>query len=216
MMLALIAEALVYRVADVLTALAPLAAIVLAAVLAVAAGTKLIDRDGTAAEFTALGVPRPALASGVVPPVELAIAGLLLARPALGALLACLLLVAFTVVLVVALRSGRSVTCGCLGPLSRRPISASTLVRNGALIALAALASTGPDPDGLLPILPAIEVVLSAGTTALLAVVGHQLLVVRDQIGRLWSVELAGEGPTRRRQSKRAHDDRAVMNGAGS
>ena len=213
---ALVAEALVYRVADLLTALAPLAGLALAAVFTVAAVTKLTDRRSTAREFADLGLPAPTLLTGIVPPVELTVAALLLFHPAVGALLATLALLAFSAVLLAALRSGRSVTCGCLGPLSRRPISAATLIRNGALLALAALASTGPTPDGPVPVLPAIELTLAAGTTALLGLLGHQLLTVRANIGRLWSVELAGEGAGRRGGRRRANPEHADMQGAVS
>lgn len=221
MMLALIAEALVYRVADAMGALAPLAALTLAAVFALAAVTKLVDRAATTTEFDALGLPAPAAFSRIVPPAEFAVAGLLLLRPAVGALLAAIALLAFSAVLVSVLRSGRSVSCGCLGPLSRRPVSGSTLARNGFLLTLAALASIGPNPGGPVPVLPAIDVTMAAGTSVLLAALGYQLLALRNQIGRLWSVDLAGEqtspnGPINRRRTKQAHAERAVMNGAAS
>lgn len=217
MTLALITEALAYRVTDALTALAPLAAVVLGGVFVLAALTKLTDPATTSREFGALGLPRPSLLARVVPPAELVVAGLLVLRPTIGAPIAAVLLLAFSAVLVAALRSGRTVSCGCLGALSREPISVTTLVRNGGLLALAALAAAGRAPSGLRPVLPALDVVLASGLTVLLILLGHQLLALRNQIGRLWSVELAGEGrPMGRRQAKQTHDDRAVMNGVGS
>lgn len=223
MMLALVIEALVYRSVDVLVALAPVAGLVLAAVFVIAAVTKTVDRTATTAEFTDLGLPRPALLAGVVPPAELIVALLLVARPPIGAALAALALLAFTAVLLAALRTGRTVSCGCLGALSRTPISARTIGRNGALLVLAALASAGPTPTGMGITLPALEVGLASGTAALLGLVGYQLLSLRNQIGRLWSVELAGETPTRggrrshrRKETNRGHANRAVVKGVVS
>lgn len=198
--LAGLADRLGGPIADLVAALAPLAALALAAVFTVAAATKLAHPPIARREFAALGLPAPGLLARVVPPVEFVIAVLLLVRPAVGGVLAALVLVAFTAVLAAAVRSGRSVSCGCLGPLSRKPVSVATLVRNLGLIALADLAAVTPTPDGLLPTLPAGEVVLAVGPAVLLAVLATQALAVRAQIGRLWSVELAGEQPTRRGQ----------------
>jgi len=226
MMLALVIEALVYRSVDVLVALAPVAGLALAAVFVIAAVTKSTDRTATAREFTELGLPSPALLAKVVPPAELFIAVVLVARPAIGAALAALALLAFTAVLAAVLRSGRTVSCGCLGALSRTPVSSMTIARNGVLLGLAALASAGPTPTGFDVALPAVEVALATGTAATIGLVGHQLLSLRHQIGRLWSVELAGERPTRggrrsqrnqsNRESNRAHADRAVVKGVVS
>ncbi|MEL6981732.1 MAG: MauE/DoxX family redox-associated membrane protein [Actinomycetota bacterium] len=215
MILALIAEALVYRVLDGLVALAPVAGLLLAAVFALAAATKAVDHGATTSEFAALGLPRPALLARIVPPAEVGIAVALVARPAAGALLATLALLAFSAVLIAALRTGRSVSCGCLGALSREPVSVTTLVRNAGFLALAALAATGPTPTGLSVALPSLELGLTTGTALLLALLSHQLLALRAQIGRLWSVELAGEAPTRGRgRSGRARTD--LGSGPGS
>lgn len=185
-------------VADAVAALAPLAALALAAVFTVAAATKLAHPPTARREFTALGLPAPGLLVRVVPPVEALVAVLLLVRPAAGGLAAAATLTAFTAVLAAAVRSGRSVSCGCLGSLSRRPVSTATLFRNLALIATAAVAATTPVPTGLTPTMPAGEVVLAVGPALLLIAIGAQALALRSQIGRIWSVELAGEQPPRR------------------
>jgi len=182
---------------EALLALAPVAVLVLAAVFAAAAVTKAADRATTADEFAGLGLPAPRLLARAVPPAEIAVALVLVWRPAAGAGLAALALLAFSAVLAAALRSGRAVSCGCLGSLSRRPITPLTLVRNGALLAVAALASTAPAAGGLRPTLPDPELVVSLTLAAMLAAVGGQLLLLRAQIGRIWSVELAGEAATR-------------------
>ena len=101
--------------------------------------------------------------------------------------------------LVRALRSGRSVSCGCLGPLSRQPVSATTLARNMVLTSLALMATAAPTPSGAWqPVVPAGDVILAIGPALLLAALGAQVLALRSQIGRVWSVELAGEPGGRR------------------
>lgn len=208
MMLALVAEALVYRVLDGFVALAPIAGLLLAAVFALAAVTKAVDSTATTAEFTALGLPRPGLLARLVPPAELVIALALVTRPTIGALLATLALAAFSAVLIAALRTGRSVSCGCLGSLSREPISVVTLARNACFGAMAALAATGPTPTGLAVALPSLELGMATGTALVIGLIGYQLSALRAQIGRLWSVELAGEAPTRGRgRSSRARTE---------
>jgi hypothetical protein len=89
-----------------------------------------------------MGVPRePALA---VPYAEIVV-GVLLATqlfapwPAVAALV---MLVAYTVLIVVRLLDGSRPPCACFGRRSTRPLGAFHLVRNGLLIALAALAAT--------------------------------------------------------------------------
>jgi uncharacterized membrane protein YphA (DoxX/SURF4 family) len=176
-----------------IAALAPLAALATSAVFAVAAVTKLAAPARTTREFADLGLPAPALLARLVPAVELAIAVALVLRPAIGAVAATAALLAFTGVLVAALRSGRSVSCGCLGALSDGPISNATIARNAGLVVVAVLAGTAPDPGGLLPALPSLEVALSAGSAVTVAAVAAQLALLRHRIGRIWSVELAGE-----------------------
>lgn len=194
---AAIADRLGPIVGDTIAATAPLAALILAGVFTVAAGAKLAEPATARREFAALGLPAPAALARVVPPAEFVIALLLLVRPAAGGLAAALALLAFTAVLTAAVRAGRSVSCGCLGPLSRRPVTVATLVRNLGLIALSAIAATTPTPTGLTPTLPAGEVVLAVGPAVLLVALVLQTWVLRNQIGRIWSVELAGERPTR-------------------
>lgn len=119
------------------------AGLVLAVVLAVAAGAKLARRGDTGQELAQLGLLAPELLARVVPVVELATAVLLVVVPAWGGVAAFALLAAFTVVLVRVLRSGRVVSCNCFGALSRRPVSGWSLARNGVLLALAAVAAAG-------------------------------------------------------------------------
>ena len=59
------------------------------------------------------------------------------------------LLVAFTAAVALRLARGQAVPCGCFGETSPEPVGADTLVRNGALLAVAGLAvATGGRPGG--------------------------------------------------------------------
>ncbi len=199
---------LVFRVDQLLIELGPVAVLFSAVLFALAATTKLIDRQSTVDDFQALGVPWPKAVATLVPPIELAIAITIMFRPALGAILGCLALIAFTGVVAAAIRSGRRVTCGCLGPLSKEPISVRTLGRNAILTSIVALAGTTPS-DGWALRLPSGQVVLVVGLTVGLAVLAVELVRLRAQLGRLWSVSLAGEPASDRAG---AHRRRSQLN----
>jgi peroxiredoxin len=118
------------------------ARVALALVLAAASLGKLRDRAGARDAIVGFGVA-PALAPAlaiVVPVAELAIAVLLIpvATAAWAAAAALFLLAVFTGAILVNLFRGRTPACNCFGVASRQPIGARTLVRNGALMALAA------------------------------------------------------------------------------
>jgi thiol-disulfide isomerase/thioredoxin len=123
------------------------ARIVLAAVFALAAVTKLADLDGARNAARDFGVPeRLAPAVGTLLPVaELAAALLLLpaATAVAGAALALALLLAFTTAIAVSLARGETPDCHCFGQLHSAPAGPATLIRNGALAALAAFVLVG-------------------------------------------------------------------------
>lgn len=91
------------------------------------------------AEAGAFGAPRPLAVA--LPWVEVGLGALLVAdvggRATAAAALA--LLVAFTVAVAVQVRGGRRVACACFGQLSRGPVGPATIVRNLALVAVAAV-----------------------------------------------------------------------------
>jgi uncharacterized membrane protein YphA (DoxX/SURF4 family) len=131
------------------------AAAVLAAVLAWAGAAKLQRAEATREGFAALGLPRPDLAARAVPVAELLVAVLLLAVPPVGAVLALLLLGAFTWVVVQQVRAGSEVPCACFGQPHAPPLSWTEVVRNGilAVFGLLAVFAGGahvPGPRGLL------------------------------------------------------------------
>lgn len=110
---------------------------VLAVVMAAAAGAKLSRPADTRRSFEALGLRSPAALAGGVPVVELAVAVLLIAVPPIGAVLAVVVLVAFSAFLIGRLRRGDETPCACFGQVRPRPIDGRDLVRNIALLGLA-------------------------------------------------------------------------------
>lgn len=120
---------------------------VLAAVFAWAAFSKAIDRPGTVLAAVDLGVARRAAGPvALALPLLEALAAALTLVPAtseVGALLALVLLTAFSVAIAVALRAGRRPPCHCFGARSSRPIGADSLVRNAALMLLGIVILTG-------------------------------------------------------------------------
>ncbi len=122
------------------------AAVVVAAVFAVAGVAKLRDPSGTAADFEALGLPRPRTMALFVPLAELAVVALLLIVPAAGAIGALVTLAFFTVFLVGRLRAGVKAPCACFGTARRDPLSWVEIGRNIGLAVLAALALSTDRP----------------------------------------------------------------------
>ena len=117
------------------------AAVIVGLVLLVAAVSKIARPEQWRAEAAGMGVGR--LVAGVVPWVELALGGLLVAqvwRPvvAWGAMA---LLSAFTALIALRLSQGRRPPCACFGGFSATPIGAPHLVRNVVFIAIAVLAA---------------------------------------------------------------------------
>lgn len=127
----------------------------LAAIFATAAITKLPDPAATRATFEGFGMGgRLARMGGIgLAPAELVVAaGLILVPTARwSAVGAMLLLIAFIAGITTALRRGRRPDCGCFGALRPAPIGASTLVRNAVLLAAAVFVvvfAPGPSVDG--------------------------------------------------------------------
>ena len=120
---------------------AVVARITLAAAFGLSAGAKLAHPGAFADGLTGFGVPAPRLVARALPPVEAAVAILLVAvrREPWPAFLAVALLAVFTGFVVANLVAGGAAPCPCFGPPGTRPVSASTVARNGYLIGLAVL-----------------------------------------------------------------------------
>jgi hypothetical protein len=161
------------------------AAWVLAAVLALAGGAKLVRPSATADAFHALGVPAPRAVAFAVAFTELGTAALLLTRPRWGAVTALVLLALFTGFVAVRLRRGTVAACGCFGGSAGEPLSGATLVRNTLLAAAAAAGLGAAEPS-----VPALPDVLVVGVAVALGAVVHALVDVRIRTGRLWDNRL--------------------------
>ena len=136
---------------EAMTALTLFASLVLAAVFAVAAVTKLTDRSGTREAVVAFGAPEwsAGTLALLLPLAELTVAGLLLfpETAAYGAIGALVLLAIFSVAIGVSLARGRAPDCHCFGQLHSAPASWKTLARNGVLAALAVVSLAGNIAD---------------------------------------------------------------------
>ena len=115
------------------------ASVVLGAVFVVSGITKFAARQQWRAQAADLGVH--GFVAGGLPVGELAIGALLIAQIARRpvAVVAGVLLVAFTTLLVVRILQGQRPPCACFGALSSTPISWVNIVRNAGFIALAAV-----------------------------------------------------------------------------
>ncbi len=114
----------------------------LALVLISAGVAKLRRPAETEASFAELGLPAPTVLARLVPFAEIGVAIGLVVVPGWSALVAFAMLAAFTVVLVVALRSPAPKSCACFGVASERPVSPLDISRNLLLMAVAAAVVT--------------------------------------------------------------------------
>ncbi len=119
-------------------ALPTIAAVVLGAAMVIAGAGKIASRSWPE-HSTALGAPGWAVT--VVPWTEIVLGALLVSGLAArwAAVAVIVLLLAFTWLLVSHLARGDRPVCACFGPLSSRPISWWSVVRNLLLVALAAV-----------------------------------------------------------------------------
>lgn len=149
-------------------------ALLLAGVFVWAGAAKLARPAATAAGFTALGVPGGA-AARAVPLLELAVAAVLLAAPRPGAIVALVMLGAFTVVVARAVRSGLREPCNCFGAARADPVSWADVVRNVMLAGVSLLSMAASRP--VVPSAPAVAGaagVFACGYVALRAVRRHR------------------------------------------
>jgi thiol-disulfide isomerase/thioredoxin len=180
------------------TVLTLFASLVLAAVFAVAAVTKLADRRGTREAVVAFGAPEwssGALAL-LLPLAELTVAGLLLwpETAVYGAIGALLLLGIFSVAIGVSLARGRAPDCHCFGQLHSAPTSWKTLVRNGVLAALAVVSLVGNVSDdqesatawlGDLEGAELLALIVAAAAVGVLVVGGAAFLTLMRSYGKV-------------------------------
>lgn len=138
-----------------MTALVIVARLVLATVFVLAGPAKLVDQPGFRSALERFGAPKPLVGplSRLIPLAELAVGVALLAggTSRWGATGALLLLAVFTGALSLNLARGRRPECRCFGQLRSSRISWSTVIRNGALVTIAAVVALRPDADANIP-----------------------------------------------------------------
>ena len=119
------------------------ASVLLGAVFVVAGVLKLSASRQWRTQAADLGVP--GVVAAALPIVELVVGALLIAQLArrAAAIVAAVLLLAFSVVLIVRLVQGRRPPCACFGALSAKPIGWGNVVRNAVLIVVAAVVAIG-------------------------------------------------------------------------
>jgi hypothetical protein len=116
------------------------ASIVLGALMCVAGGAKVIMGDRWPVEARAMGAP--SWASPIVPWFEIALGAALIAQlwRAPVSIVAILMLQVFTLLLVANIGRGHRPVCACFGSWSAKPIGASHVARNVAMMGLAVVA----------------------------------------------------------------------------
>lgn len=173
-----------------MTGVAGAAAVVLAGLFAVAAIRKTLAPSSVAADFASLGLPRSPLLVALVAAVEGAVAIALVVAPRLGGSAAVALLVVFSTVLWSVIRRGVEARCGCFGASTRRRVGRLDLVRNGGLAILAVVTVVGATGDAARPGLPGVVTVTASVASAFVVA---QLVELRQQVGSIFRIELAGE-----------------------
>ncbi|MFM8562670.1 MAG: MauE/DoxX family redox-associated membrane protein [Acidimicrobiia bacterium] len=120
--------------------LAVAAAVVLGALMCAAGGAKVVMGARWSVDARAMGAP--AWVAPIVPWFEIALGASLVAqlwRPVM-AVVALTTLQVFTLLIVAQLSRGHRPVCACFGAWSARPLGASHVVRNVAMMLLAVLA----------------------------------------------------------------------------
>ena len=165
------------------------ARLVLAGVFVASAVAKVLDRAGSRQAVADFGVPAALVGPvAVALPVAEVVSAVLLcvADPGatLGAVLAIVLLVAFTAAILVNLAQGKRPDCHCFGRLSSKPLGWRTVARNVVLMALGVLVLTGAGS------LPAVTSYLR-DRTATQWVVGAALVLLTAAVATLAVLFLA-------------------------
>lgn len=182
-----------------MTVVVVLARLVLAVVFVVSAIAKLRDRPGTREAVQQFGVPAPlvGIVAAGLPLAELVCAALLVSADpgaTVGAVAALTLLAAFTVAVVVNVVRGRRFDCHCFGQVGGGSIGWGTVVRNGALLALAGLSLVGAGSLGSVPAEladhSASELLAGAGVAVLVLTIVALAVVLRTLMGRYGAVLL--------------------------
>jgi uncharacterized membrane protein YphA (DoxX/SURF4 family) len=116
------------------------ASILLGLVFVVSGGSKVAAGPEWPQQARALGAPRSVVA--VLPWLEIALGAILVTQlaPVAAAVVALVVLVAFTVLIVRRLSEGEHPPCACFGAWSAKPLGPGHVVRNVGFMALGVVA----------------------------------------------------------------------------
>lgn len=123
-----------------MSAVGLVASILLGVVFSVSGATKIAAGPAWPEQARDLGAPTPVVA--VLPWFEIALGAVLVVQVArrAAAIVALVVLVAFTALIVRQLAQGRHPPCACFGTWSAKPLGAGHVARNVGFMALAVLA----------------------------------------------------------------------------
>jgi len=123
------------------SSLSLIASIIVGVAFLVAGGAKIAAGPSWPAQARALGAPAAVIP--FVPWTEIIVGALLCAQlvKPLPALIATMLLLAFSALLALRLSSGQHPPCACFGSWSAKPLSWRHLARNAALLVVAVVAT---------------------------------------------------------------------------
>lgn len=152
--------------------LAYAAALALALVMGIAGVTKLRRRGPTERAFRSQGLAWPRGLATAVPVTEVILAVGLVVVPSWAGMVTLAVLAGFTTYLLRSIRRGDQLGCGCFGATRAVSVGPTELVRNGVLMAAAALvtvAGESPTVPGAGPLVAvAVAGAISAAVLALL------------------------------------------------
>jgi uncharacterized membrane protein YphA (DoxX/SURF4 family) len=123
-----------------MSAVGQVASILLGLVFLVSGGSKIAA--GAAWPEQAAGLGAPTIVVPALPWIEIVLGAVLVMQlaPVTAAVIAIVVLVAFTALIVRRLSQGRHPPCACFGAWSSKPLGVGHVVRNAGFIALAVLA----------------------------------------------------------------------------
>jgi uncharacterized membrane protein YphA (DoxX/SURF4 family) len=143
---------------------------------------KLLTRENRDTLVSSLGLPAVVRARWWVTSLEIALAASLLANlaPPIPAFAASTVLLVFTAVLLVAIRNGVGLPCGCFGSFDGLQVGTVAVARNLGLLASALFIAAYPVPAGVILFSPARIIIAVAISIFATLLYGFASTVDRD------------------------------------
>lgn len=146
--------------------LAYTAALALALVMGVAGVAKLRRRSLTERAFRSQGLAWPRALATAVPVTEVLLAAGLVVVPSWAGMATLAVLAGFTTYVVRSIRRGDRLGCGCFGATRAVSVGPNEVVRNGVLMAAAALVTVAAESPTVPGPVPLVAVAVAAATSA--------------------------------------------------